>query len=79
MIFVIYKSYHCKNEHNQDKTDVFDITLPVVSLIGLDVRKPVSGGLRTTKAQTSLRIRAVCSAPLLFANLKVSYINLLQA
>ena len=27
--------------------------------LGLDVRKPVFGGLRTTQAQTSLRIRAV--------------------
>ena len=27
--------------------------------MGLDVRKPVFGGLRTTQAQTSLRIRAV--------------------
>ena len=26
---------------------------------GLDARKPVFGGLRTTQAQTSLRIRAV--------------------
>ena len=27
--------------------------------MGLDARKPVFGGLRTTQAQTSLRIRAV--------------------
>ena len=27
--------------------------------MGLNARKPVFGGLRTTKAQTSLRIRAV--------------------
>ena len=27
--------------------------------LGLNVRKPVFGGLRTTQAQTSLRIRAV--------------------
>ena len=32
---------------------------------GLDARKPVFGGLRTTKAQTRLRIRAVESALLL--------------
>ena len=38
-----------------------------------------NGGLRTTKAQTSLRIRAVLSAPLLFSYWKVSYQNLLQA
>ena len=39
-----------------------------VLYLGLDTRKPVFGGLRTTKAQTSLRIRAVWSAPVLFAN-----------
>ena len=30
--------------------------------LGLDARKPVFGGLRTTKAQTSLRIRSLFSA-----------------
>ena len=45
---------------------------------GLDARKPVFGGLGTTQAQTSLPIRAVRSAPLLFAFWKVSYVNLLQ-
>ena len=35
--------------------------------MGLNVRKPVFIGLRTTKVQTSLLIRAVWSAPLLFA------------
>ena len=30
-----------------------------VNEMGLDRRKPVFGGLRTTQAQTSLRIRAV--------------------
>ena len=35
--------------------------------MGLDARKPVFGGLRTTKAQTSLRICAVWSGPLIFA------------
>ena len=47
--------------------------------MGLDARKPVFGGLQTTQVQTSLRIRAVWSAPLLFAITKVSYVNLLQA
>ena len=49
--------------------------------MGRDVRKPIFGGLQTTKAQTSLRIRAVWSAPLLFAYYKVSYmyIDLLRA
>ena len=34
--------------------------------MGLDVRKPVFGGLRTTKLQTSLCICEDWSAPLLF-------------
>ena len=51
----------------------------VLEHMGLGARKPVFGGLRTTKAQTSLRIRAVWSAPLLFAYWKVSYLDLLQA
>ena len=38
--------------------------------------KPVFGGLRTTKAQTSLRILAEWSAPLLFTYWKESYLNL---
>ena len=42
------------------------------------MRKPVFGGLQTTKAQTSLRIRAVRSASLIFAFLKVLYLNLLR-
>ena len=46
--------------------------------MGYDVRKPVFRGLQTTMAQTSLHIRAVWSAPLLFAYWKVSYLNLLQ-
>ena len=36
-------------------------------IMGLDARKPVFRVLRTSKAQTSLRIRAVWPAPLLFA------------
>ena len=40
--------------------------------------KTCFGGLRTTQAQTSLRIRAVWSAPLLFAFMKVPYVDLLQ-
>ena len=35
--------------------------------MGLDARNPVFGSLRLTQAQTSLRIRAVRSAPLLLA------------
>ena len=40
----------------------------------------LSLGFATTRAQTSLHIHAVWSAPLLFANWKVySYLDLLQA
>ena len=46
--------------------------------MGLDARKPVFGMLRITQAQTSLCIRAVRSAPFLFAFWKVPYANLLQ-
>ena len=46
--------------------------------MSIDASKPVFGGLRTAKAQTSLRIPSVWSAPLLFAYWKVSYLNLLQ-
>ena len=46
--------------------------------MGLKARKSVFGGLGTTKVQTSLHIQAVCSAPLLFAYWKGSYLNLLQ-
>ena len=41
-------------------------------------RENLSSGFATTKAQTSLHIRTVCSSPLLFAYWKVSYLNLLQ-
>ena len=44
--------------------------------MGLNTRKPVFRGLWTTKAQTSLRIRADWSAPLLLTFWKVSYLNL---
>ena len=47
--------------------------------MGLDARKPVFGGLQITPAQTSLRFRAVWSAPLLFPFWKESYLGLLQA
>ena len=44
--------------------------------MGLDARKPPSVGLRTTQAQISLRMRAVWSAPLLFALRKVPYVDI---
>ena len=47
--------------------------------MGLNTSKPVFEGVRTTKAQTSLCIRTDWSAPVLFANLKESYLNLLKA
>ena len=37
----------------------FKVGMSLCFYLGLDARKPVFGGLRTTKAQTSLRIRAV--------------------
>ena len=46
--------------------------------MGLNAKKSVFGGLRTTKAQNSLRIHADWSAPSLFAFWKLSYLNLLQ-
>ena len=48
-----------------------------IQYMGLVVRKPIFGGLQTTQAQTSLRISAVWSTPLLFAFWKVSYLDLL--
>ena len=47
--------------------------------LGLDTRKPVFAGLRKQNAKTSLRIPVVWSAPLLFANWKVLYVDLQQA
>ena len=41
--------------------------------MGIDARKTVFGGLRTRMVQTSLHFGAVRSAPLLFADWKVSY------
>ena len=45
---------------------------------GLVATKPVFGGLQTTKVQTSLRMHAVWSVPLLSALRKVPYVNFLQ-
>ena len=47
--------------------------------LGLHARKPVFGGLQTTKGQTSLRICTDWSAPFSFTFLEVSYLNMLQA
>ena len=60
------------------KKKSYALIVLIRSNMGLDVRKPVFGDLGTTKAQTSLRICAVWSAPLLFAYWKVSYLDLLQ-
>ena len=46
--------------------------------MGLNARKPVFGGLGTTKVQTSLRFAQSDQRPLLFTYLKVSYLTLLQ-
>ena len=51
----------------------FEENLLDLSYMGLKgTRKPVIRGLRTTQAQTSLRIRAVWSAPVLFPFWKVA-------
>ena len=47
--------------------------------MGLDARNPVFGSLRTTQAQTSLRIHADWSALLLFTYRNVSYLDMLEA
>ena len=49
-----------------------------IGYLGLDARKPVFGDLRTTQAQTGLRIRPFWSVPLLFAFWNISYVYLLQ-
>ena len=58
-------------------------SLATIFSIGIIIRlrreKTCLRGLETTKAQTSLPIRAVRSAPLLFSYLKVSYLDLLRA
>ena len=45
--------------------------IPLMYYMGLIARIPVFGGLQTTKEQTSRRIPAVWSVPLLFAYVKV--------
>ena len=47
--FVVYKAYLPQKIAGQNSC---------LAYMGLDVRKPVFGGLRTTQAQTSLRICA---------------------
>ena len=54
------------------------IIIILANYMGLDATKPAFRGMRTTQAQTSLRIRTVWSAPLLFAFWKEPYVNLLQ-
>ena len=61
---MFYKMLHIIKEmlryHPPRLVSIAKTTLLHVSYqMGLDARKPVFGGLRTTKAQTSLRIRAV--------------------
>ena len=46
-------------EFREKDEKVGNVQRPRLSQMGLDARKPVFGGLRTSKAQTSLRIRAV--------------------
>ena len=64
LLFTTYSNAMCTilimeaNTLNHDQTAQSDL-----GPYWLDARKPVFGGLRTTKAQTSLRIRADWSAP----------------
>ena len=44
--------------HWRYRSHIFDFWIATLSYFGPDARNPVLGGLRTTKAQTSLRIRA---------------------
>ena len=76
-------SFHCRwtdviRYINKIVTNLFAFCFSTVNQMGPDARKPVFGGLRTTQAQTSLRICAVWSAPLLFPFWKLSYVNLMQ-
>ena len=68
-----------KNKKNHQVYMIYDKSQNNQPYMGLDMRKPVFRGLRTTKAQTSLRIRTVLSAPFLFAFWKVLYLSLLRA
>ena len=57
-IFVLFIGY---DEFEREFPDAKpEICYSSVIVYGLDARKPVFGGLRTTQAQTSLRIHAVC-------------------
>ena len=46
-------------QKNTPTAEIYEIKVFLNYDMGLDTRKPVFGGQRTTKAQTSLRIRAV--------------------
>ena len=48
--------------------EIFHVAGCIWHNMGLDVRKPVFGGLRATRTQTSMLIRADWSAPLLFVS-----------
>ena len=49
-----HSAFHCHLDENN-----FDIVTSASEYMGLVAWKPVFGGLRTTKAQTSLHTRAV--------------------
>ena len=46
--------------------------------IGFAIRKPVFGHKRAAKARISMRIRAVCSGPSLFANRIIGYYSMYE-
>ena len=72
-LMVVRKQFFKKVEKNLQTTKQPEKILSNQRDMGLVTSKPVFGGLRTTKAQTSLGIRADRSAPLLFAFCKVPY------
>ena len=74
-VFCVFFFKNPQNVSLENKTIFKDSS----SNMGLDARKPVFGGLWTTKAHISLRKCAVWSAPLLFPYWKASYLDLLQA
>ena len=65
--------------HSMQRVKNWSKTSNIKYYLGLNARKHVFEGLRTTQAQTSLRIRAVWSARLFFADWEVYYLDLLRA
>ena len=81
LICLCFKVAYIANNKDQDQNAPRGAVSsgPIVSFnnMGLITGKPVFGGLPTKKVQTSLRSRAVWSAPLLLAVWKAPYLSLL--